>query len=45
MERTNSKKFKDLAKVHGPITNFFPQPAGPEEWTRHALSKEQIAFF
>lgn len=35
----------DLAAQHGPITDLFPQPASPEEWAAHQLSKEQIAHF
>ena len=35
----------DLATQHTPITDLFPQPNSPEEWTRFQLSEEQIRHF
>ena len=36
---------KDLAFIHEPITDLFPQPSSPEEWETYALSKSQITFY
>ena len=36
---------KDLSINHQPLTDLFPQPSSPEQWSAFQLSKEQIQHF
>ena len=35
----------DLSRYHQLVSNFFKQPATPEEWERYRLTDDQVSFF
>src|SRR5688572_31247659 len=35
----------DLAPIHHPVSDLFPQPRTPAEWDRYQLTDDQVAFF
>ncbi len=36
---------RDLADLHHPITDLFPQPKSDQEWERYRLTGDQVEFF
>jgi ectoine hydroxylase-related dioxygenase (phytanoyl-CoA dioxygenase family) len=35
----------DLASIHNPISNLFPQPASRADWDQYRLTEDQVEFF
>jgi ectoine hydroxylase-related dioxygenase (phytanoyl-CoA dioxygenase family) len=42
---TTTTHVKDLARIHGLISDVFRMPRSPEEWQPYRLTEEQVQFF